>query len=113
MKKANQYAELHAQITELEAKAKALEPEVIAELGDKKRVDTEFGRVTTVETKIYTYSETIQRKEKSAKEKIKEFSENLINEIDAAKRIEEKYLTPQIRVGLHFALNKEEKWNNT
>jgi UPF0288 family protein (methanogenesis marker protein 3) len=110
MEKTNRYAELRAQIEELEAKAKVLEPEVIKEIKEsgEKGATTELGKIVTVETKIFTYSETLQRRDKACKDKIKEFSDNLVNEIKSMKAIEEKYLTPEIKVGLRFTPKKEE-----
>ena len=110
MDKLNQYAELRAQIEELEAKVKEIEPEVIDEIKKtgEKGVDTKLGRVLTVETKIFTYSDSIQSREKNAKEKIKEYSDGLLNEIKEMKSIEEKYITPEIKIGLRFVKGGKE-----
>lgn len=111
MEKTNQYAEIRNQINELEAKAKELEPAVIEELtaAGEKRIDTELGRVVTVETKIFTYSEVLQRKEKATKEKIKDFTDTEMEVVRSAKAIEEKYLTPEVKLSIRFTANKEEK----
>ena len=111
MDKLKQYAELRIQIEELEAKVKAIEPDVIEEIKKtgEKGAETDLGKITTVETKSFTYSENIQHRERNAKDKIKEFSDNLLGEIKEMKTIEEKYLTPEVKTSLRFIPLKGEE----
>lgn len=105
------YAEIRTQINQLQAEAQTLEPEIIAtakESGEK-GFDTELGRVGTVATYIYHYSDELLAKKKASETAIKEFSDSLKNPIKELVEAEEKNQEPEIKLSIRFIPAKEKK----
>ena len=109
MRKAQQYAELRVKADQLQAEIKALEPEVLEELGETKEIETPWGKVAKYNRYTYTYSEKVKAMEAGAKKAIKEFSEDLLAEVKELKEAEEGSQTPSVLPGLRFTVIKPEE----
>lgn len=109
MTKAEQYAELRVKADQLQAELRALESEVLEELGDAKEVETPWGKVAKYNRYTYTYSDALKSMEAGAKKAIKEFTDELMAGVKELKEAEEGSQTPTISTGLRFTVIKPEE----
>lgn len=109
--KTTAYAEVRIKIIELQDMAKKMEEEILAEAisSGEKGYDTPLGRVGTVATYVYKYSEGLLQEKKDVEEKIKEITNALRAPIKAKAELEEKEQEPEIKLGIRFVQNKKEK----
>lgn len=108
MTKSEQYAELRVKADQLQAEIRALEPEVLAELGEAKEVETPWGKVAKFNRYTYTYSEALKKMEAGAKKAVKEFTEEVMAEVKELKEAEEGSQKPEVSVGVRFTVTKPE-----
>lgn len=110
MEKTTKYAQIRYQMAQLEAEAKLLEAEVLAELKEAgtKTDTTQYGKVQTVETKIFTYSDDFLNKKLMVETEIKNFADTRKAEIKELQTAEEFGQTPEVKVALRFSPAKEE-----